>query len=121
MGDSMDYYTFYEHAVGIERIKWTGSQGIGLCPLPAHNDTQPSFSFHRYTGLWNCFGCGWKCKYKITKDQPFPCLKEISVNSVVDATNFYLNEFYELICSIIHPIMNPADHLFKSQFNMQNL
>jgi ADP-heptose:LPS heptosyltransferase len=40
---------------------------------------------------WDCFGCGWKCKYKITKDQPFPCLNEISVNSVVVATNSYLN------------------------------
>jgi ADP-heptose:LPS heptosyltransferase len=49
-------------------------------------------TIHKVIALdWDCFGCGWKCKYKINKDQPFPCLKEISVNSVVDATNICLN------------------------------
>jgi len=56
----MEYSCFFENDIGIERIKWTGSQGIGICPLPAHDDQNPSFSFSAETGLWNCFGCGEK-------------------------------------------------------------
>ena len=94
MGDSMDYYTFYEHAVGIERIKWTGSQGIGLCPIPAHDDTQPSFSFHRYTGLWNCFGCGWKgnaytLAVRLNKDNPRQYIDSSTMDSKKYRTNRY--------------------------------
>ena len=44
MAEIMDYGYFFEHDVAIERIKWTGSQGIGLCPLPSHDDRRPSFS-----------------------------------------------------------------------------
>lgn len=28
------------------------------CPLPDHDDKNPSFSINAETGLWNCFGCG---------------------------------------------------------------
>jgi len=59
-GDEMDYYYFFEHEVNVQKLKWRGSQGIGLCPLPAHDDTHPSFSCCGETGLWNCFGCGEK-------------------------------------------------------------
>lgn len=54
----MDYTTFFEHDVGVERLKWKGSQGIGLCPLPSHNDRNPSFSCCCETSRWKCFGCG---------------------------------------------------------------
>jgi len=56
--DAMDYTTFFEHDVGVERLKWKGSQGIGLCPLPSHNDRNPSFSCCCETSRWKCFGCG---------------------------------------------------------------
>ena len=31
---------------------------IYLCPLPGHNDTDPSFSVHEDGNQWNCFPCG---------------------------------------------------------------
>ena len=56
----MKYFSFFENEVNVQKLKWRGSQGIGLCPLPAHDDQNPSFSFSAETGLWNCFGCGEK-------------------------------------------------------------
>ena len=56
----MDYYYFFEHDVNVQKLKWRGSQGIGLCPLPTHDDRNPSCSFDGENGLWNCFGCGQK-------------------------------------------------------------
>ena len=53
----MDYQHFFEYEVGLERLKWKGDEGLSLCPL--HDDTKPSFSPNRDTGLWYCHsGCG---------------------------------------------------------------
>ncbi len=54
----MDYQRIFEFDFGIQKIKYRGSQGQGLCPF--HDDQNPSFSFSTETGLWNCFGCGEK-------------------------------------------------------------
>ena len=54
----MDYQRIFEFDFEIQKIKYRGSQGQGLCPF--HDDQNPSFSFSTETGLWNCFGCGEK-------------------------------------------------------------
>ena len=41
----MDYRYFYEHHVGINKIKYTGDQGLGRC-LAQPFDRNPSFSFN---------------------------------------------------------------------------
>ena len=56
----MDYYYFFEHEVNVQKLKWRGSQGIGLCPLPTHDERNPSFSCCGETGQWYCHGCGQK-------------------------------------------------------------
>ena len=33
------------------------------CPLPGHDDRQPSFGFNRNTGAFKCFGCGRSGQY----------------------------------------------------------
>lgn len=30
----------------------------------------------------DCFNCNWRCAYKIKKEDPFPCIKNITVNEV---------------------------------------
>lgn len=30
----------------------------------------------------NCFNCNWRCVYNIKKEEPFPCVKNITVNEV---------------------------------------
>ena len=56
----MDYYYFFEHEVNVQKLKWRGGQGIGLCPLPTHDERNPSFSCCGETGQWYCHGCGQK-------------------------------------------------------------
>ncbi len=38
------------------RLRRTGSQWLGLCPLPDHNERHPSFYVHP-RGVWYCHGC----------------------------------------------------------------
>ena len=40
----MDYRSFYEFEVGVQKIRMSGVQGIGLCPV--HKDTKNDF--HKY-------------------------------------------------------------------------
>ena len=54
----MDYKHFFEFEVGIQKIKYNGSQGIGCCPV--HDDKNPSFSFNVETSQNYCHSCGWK-------------------------------------------------------------
>ena len=62
----MDYQHIFEYEIGVQKIKYTGSQGLGLCPL--HDDRKPSFSFNSDTGLWNCFsGCGSGNLYQLAE------------------------------------------------------
>ena len=56
----MDYQHFFENLVSVDKIKWSGNQGIGRCPLSNHEDRNPSFSFNIETGQNFCHSCGWK-------------------------------------------------------------
>jgi len=73
----MDYRYFYEHHVGIKKIKYTGDQGLGRCPLPNHADRNPSFSFNNKSGLCKCFGCGFEGNpYLLAKELKFKNFKQ---------------------------------------------
>ena len=53
----MDYQRIFEFDFGIQKIRYRGSQGQGLCPF--HDDRNPSLSWSIENGLWTCFsGCG---------------------------------------------------------------
>ena len=54
----MDYKRFYEYEVGVQKVRMSGVQGIGLCPV--HDDKKPSFSFNVETGQNYCHSCGYK-------------------------------------------------------------
>ena len=67
----MDYQRIFESDFGIQKIKYTGNQGMGLCRL--HDDTKPSFSFSIETGLWTCFsGCGSGNTYQFAERLKLP-------------------------------------------------
>ena len=73
----MDYRYFYEHHVGIKKIKYSGDQGLGRCPLPNHTDRNPSFSFNIKNGLCKCFGCGFEGNpYLLAKELKFENFKQ---------------------------------------------
>ena len=73
----MDYRYFYENQVGIRKIKYTGGQGLGRCPLPNHADRNPSFSFNNKSGLCKCFGCGFEGNpYLLAKELKFDNFKQ---------------------------------------------
>ena len=44
-----------------------------------------NYNIHKIVSLGlDCFGCNWICKHKITKNQSFPCLSNVSVKLVLD-------------------------------------
>jgi len=53
-----DFTHFFEHVMGVQRLKWSGEQGKSLCPF--HEDKSPSFSVNKSSGVYNCFSCGKK-------------------------------------------------------------
>lgn len=40
----------------LTKLRRSGSQWLGLCPLPDHAERHPSFYVHP-RGVWYCFGC----------------------------------------------------------------
>jgi ADP-heptose:LPS heptosyltransferase len=40
----------------------------------------------------DCFGCDWRCIYKIATDAPFPCIANVSVDSVWQATRSIIEQ-----------------------------
>ena len=54
----MDYRSIYEIDFGVKKVKYSGSQGLGCCPI--HPDKNPSFSFNLETGQNKCFSCNWE-------------------------------------------------------------
>ena len=89
----MDYRHFFEFEVGIQKIKYNGSQGIGCCPV--HADKNPSFSFNIETGQCKCFGCGWKgnaylLAVELNMDNP----RRLIDSSTIDSKN-YISPPYE--------------------------
>lgn len=87
----MDFLQIFEYEIGVQKIKYTGSQGLGLCPL--HDDRKPSFSFNSDTGLWTCFsGCGRGNLYQLAErlnlDNPRQYI-DSSMDSKKHRTNGY--------------------------------
>lgn len=40
---------------------------------------------------WECFNCNWNCKYKLHKNDAFPCISEIQTFEINEAVNKLLN------------------------------
>tara|TARA_Y100000031_G_C7938818_1_gene256102 strand:+ start:168 stop:488 length:321 start_codon:yes stop_codon:yes gene_type:complete len=53
-----DFTHFFEHVMGVQRLKWSGEQGKSLCPF--HDNKTPSLSVNRKKGIYFCFSCGAK-------------------------------------------------------------
>jgi hypothetical protein len=32
----------------------------------------------------DCFGCNWQCQYNPEKDEPAPCIEQVTVESVIN-------------------------------------
>ena len=86
----MDYQRIFEYEVGLERLKWKGDEGLSLCPL--HDDTKPSFSPNRDTGLWYCHsGCGggniYQLAVALNMDNPRQYIDSSTIGSKKHRTN----------------------------------
>ena len=91
----MDYRHFFEVEVGIQKIKYRGSQGLGCCPL--HDDTKPSFSFNVETGQCKCFsGCWQGNAYLLAKELNMENPRRLIDSSTIDSKN-YISPPYEPI------------------------
>ena len=96
----MDYQHFFENLVSVKKIKCSGNQGIGRCPLPDHDDRNPSFSFNIETGQNFCHSCGWKgnaytLAKKLNMDDPHQFIDTASTD-----LNNYRNVEYKLINTV---------------------
>ena len=90
----MDYQRIFEYEIGVQKIKYTGSQGLGLCPL--HDDRKPSFSFNIDNGLWNCFsGCGsgnlYQLAERLNMDNPHQYIESSTIRG--DSKNYTTNGY----------------------------
>lgn len=56
---ALDVYTMLSQA-GVLGLRDGRKEVEGLCPNPTHNDTHPSWSINKITGLHHCFSCGYK-------------------------------------------------------------
>ena len=82
----MGYRHFFEYEVGIQKIKYRGSQGNGCCPV--HDDTNPSFSFNIYTGQNYCHSCGWKGNaYTLAKELNMDNSRQYIDSFIIDSNN----------------------------------
>ena len=88
----MDYRSFYEFEVGIQKIRMSGVQGIGLCPV--HNDSNPSFSFDIETGQNFCHSCGWEGNaYTLAKELNMDNPRQYTDSSIIDSNNYTSIEY----------------------------
>ena len=91
----MDYQRIFESDFGIQKIKYRGTQGLGLCPF--HDDHNPSLSWQLDTGLWTCFsGCGSGNTYQFAERLNLPNPRQYIESSIIDSKN-YRNGEYKLI------------------------
>ena len=80
----MDYQRIFESDFGIQKIKYRGNQGTGLCPF--HNDRNPSLSWSVDTGLWTCFsGCGKGNAYQLAERLNLPNPRQYIDNPYEDS------------------------------------
>ena len=83
----MDYQHIFEHSVGIQKIKYKGTQGLGCCPL--HDDNNPSFSFNIENGLWRCFsGCGSGNLYQLAERLNMGNTRQYITGLIIDSNNY---------------------------------
>jgi hypothetical protein len=88
----MDYRSIFESDFGIQKIKYTGNQGLGLCPF--HEDRNPSLSWQLDTGLWTCFaGCGSGNTYQFAKRLKLPNLHQYIEPSTMDSKKHRTNGY----------------------------
>ena len=45
------------YAATVTKLKTAGLRLVGLCPVPSHEDSSPSFTIYQESGRWYCFGC----------------------------------------------------------------
>ena len=87
-----NYQSIFESDFGIQKIKYRGAQGLGLCRL--HDDTKPSFSFSIETGLWTCFsGCGSGNTYQFAERLKLPNPHQYIEPSTMDSKNYRTNGY----------------------------
>ena len=90
----MDCQHFFENLVGVKKIKWSGKQGTGCCPLPDHDDRNPSFSFNIETGQNFCHSCGWKGNaYKLAKEINMDNPHQYIDSLIIDSNKYTSNEY----------------------------
>lgn len=58
MAATLDMMTMLSSA-GVQGLRDGRKEVEGLCPSPTHNDTHPSWSINKITGLHHCFSCGF--------------------------------------------------------------
>jgi hypothetical protein len=59
MAQPLDLFTMLSSA-GVQGLRDGRKELTALCPSPTHNDTHPSWSINKITGLHHCFACGYK-------------------------------------------------------------
>ena len=83
----MDYQQYYEYEVGVQKVRMSGVQGIGLCPV--HKDKKPSFPFNVETGQNFCHSCGWKGNaYTLAKELNMDNPRQYIDSSFVCSNNY---------------------------------
>ena len=88
----MDYRSIFESDFGIQKIKYTGKQGLGLCPF--HDDHNPSLSWQLDTGLWTCFsGCGSGNTYQFAERLNLPNPHQYIEPSTIDSKKHRTNGY----------------------------
>ena len=88
----MDYQRIFEFDFGIQKIRYRGSQGQGLCPF--HDDQNPSLSWSTKSGLWTCFsGCGSGNTYQFAERLNLPNPTQYIEESIVDSKNGRTNGY----------------------------
>ena len=88
----MDYQRIFEFDFGIQKIRYRGSQGQGLCPF--HDDQNPSLSWSTKSGLWTCFsGCGSGNTYQFAERLNLPNSTQYEEESIVGSKNGRTNGY----------------------------
>ena len=88
----MDYRSIFENDFGIQKIKYRGNQGTGLCPF--HDDHNPSLSWQLDTGLWTCFsGCGSGNTYQFAERLNLPNPHQYIEPSTIDSKKHRTNGY----------------------------
>jgi ADP-heptose:LPS heptosyltransferase len=79
-------------ATGTPSVCILGGAHYGrFLPYPALRDknfSPPQPVIHKM----DCFGCDWRCIYKVAADAPFPCIANVSVDSVWQVTRSILEQ-----------------------------